>query len=573
MNDNMNINLASHRTAISRLYGKSQNKLLLTIVLVCCLIYNSSYAALAITTTATKPPKYLQKQYTNNLWQIIGAGFHLPNYEWRSDVQQNIKLLYHDRVSLAANAANSTPYLYFIYQQVKQHHLPLELVLIPVIESGYNPFNLSNAGAAGIWQMMPSTASGLGVKQDWWYDGRRDIIASTKAALSYLDYLFDVFNGNALLAIAAYNSGEGAVMAAIKRNIKLGENTDFWSLNLPHETKIYVPRLLALATIIADPEYYRLKLPKVANAPYLTQVDIGKQIDLRSAAQLAGISLKQLQHLNPGFNHLVTNPHGPYKLVLPVENIDRFMAHLTNKPLNHSIDWIQYKVKPKDTLPSLAKQFATTITTIKQINHLSTEPLTPGMLIIIPHNIIKNTKLASNTIKLSSVKPHQTPKPVIAAKMQPGDTLYLTKANDSIAAIARRFNISTTAICQANQLKISSTLKPGTHLLLATHEKLPDATHINNSTNTLYKIINGDTLHKIARKFNTTVSDLRLANPTLTNLLTPGMYIIIPGHMHNKNHHQHQSNKPNFSKFPIKKARQPELAPINNILTPAHKKF
>jgi membrane-bound lytic murein transglycosylase D len=192
----------------------------------------------------------------DNLWDVLREEFTLPHYEDNPAVQEKIEWYMNNQDFLLRSATRAAPYLYYILQQVKKRHLPAELVLLPIIESGYNPFAISNMGAMGIWQMMPDTASGLGIKRDSWYDGRRDVIASTRAALNYLAYLQSFFDGNWLLAIAAYNTGEGNVLAAIRRNIREGYGTDFWSLPVAQQTKDYVPRLLALAVIISHPDLF-----------------------------------------------------------------------------------------------------------------------------------------------------------------------------------------------------------------------------------------------------------------------------------------------------------------------------
>lgn len=491
----------------------------------------------------------IRYQSADNLWYILRTEFSLPHYERHPAVQENIEWFIENQEFLMHTATRAAPYLYFIHQQVKKRKLPIELVLVPIIESGYNPFNLSSAGAAGIWQMMPDTASGFGVKQDWWYDGRRDIVASTHAALDYLTYLFNFFDGNSLLALAAYNTGEGSVMSAIRRNIREGKSTDFWSLPLPRETRIYVPRLLALATIITHPEYYHIYLPPVPNAPYLAQVDVGGQINLKQAAGFAGMSLKQLQHLNPGFNRLVTNPHGPHKLVLPIENVERFMVRLAHSPLSHHINWIQYKVKSTDTLESLAKRFNTTAFALREINHLKRIPLKKGMQLVIPHErtLVNNvqhrsihsaeetaaTKTSSSIISSQTANTHE--ETYTQSAIQPSDTLYMVRKDDTVEKIAKRFKLTPSIIYSANKLHPHSIIHPGDKLLLPTHLALPKAKIAPelkkiSPGDTLYMVRQGDTLEKIAEKFHTIPAAIRVANLMTTSQVHEGDQIVVPSH-------------------------------------------
>lgn len=514
----------------------------------------------------------LRYHSAENLWNVLRYEFSLSHHEYNPAVQENIDWLMNDQDFLIRTATRSAPYLYFIHQQVKKRKLPVELVLLPIIESGYNPFIYSTAGAAGIWQMMPDTATGFGVKQDWWYDGRRDVVASTRAALDYLSYLFDFFDGNSLLAIAAYNSGEGAVMSAIRRNIREGKSTDFWSLPLPRETRTYVPRLLALATIIAHPERYPLPLPPVRNAPYLAQVDVGGQIDLKRAATFAGLSLKKFQQLNPGYNRLVTHPNGPYKLVLPIENVEQFMVHLANTSLSHHIDWTQYKIKSGDTLESLAKRFNTTSYALKEINHLKKAQIKKGMNLVIPRTVatVSNTlkksgkkelelsrepsTLEDNAPQLASAFKTSTPKnqPATSSKitregknyanddsMKSGDTLYMVRANDTVEKIAEHFKLPPKIVYTANKLHSYSVIHPGDQLLIPTH--LAQAGSSSKSEDqemrklspgdTLYMIRRGDTIEKIAQKFKTTPAAIRVANLMADSSLQEGDHLIVPTHM------------------------------------------
>lgn len=220
---------------------------------------------------------------------------------------------YLDRV-----AERATPYLFHIVEEIERRGMPMELALLPIVESAFHPFAYSRSHASGIWQFIPGTGRNYGLKQNWWYDGRRDIVAATDAALRYLDKLNKEFHGNWLHALAAYNTGERNVGRAIKRNRKAGKQTDFWSLRLPRETRGYVPSLLAVAELLAEPEKYGITWQTIENKPYFTQVDIGGQLDLATAAGLADLSMDDLYTLNPAFNRWATAPDGPHHLLVPV---------------------------------------------------------------------------------------------------------------------------------------------------------------------------------------------------------------------------------------------------------------
>ena len=218
--------------------------------------------------------------------------------------------------------------MYHVVTEVEARGMPLEFALLPVVESAYEPFAYSVSRAAGLWQFIPGTGVRFGLKQDWWYDGRRDVIESTRAALDYLQALHDQFDGDWLLAIAAYNVGEAWVQRAIDYNRAHGRPTDFWHLKLPAETRAYVPKLLAMKRLMAEPERYGLEFAAIPNEPYFAVIDTGSQIDLKVAAQLAGTSYDELVALNPGFNRWATDPDGPHRMLVPIDNADAFEAAL-----------------------------------------------------------------------------------------------------------------------------------------------------------------------------------------------------------------------------------------------------
>ncbi len=498
-------------------------------------------------------------RHADNLWDVLRDEFSLPHHEESYAVQAKIEWYMNNQDYLLRTASRAAPYLYYISQQVRKRHLPAELVLLPIVESGYNPFSVSNMGASGIWQLMPDTATGLGVKADWWYDGRRDVITSTNAALNYLAYLQSFFEGNWLLAIAAYNTGEGNVLAAIKRNIRDGRDTDFWSLPVAQQTRDYVPSILALAAIISDPNKYPVYLPPVRNAPYLAQVDIGVQINLKYAAMLAGISNKKLLTLNPGYKGPSTSMRGPYKLILPIENVEQFTENLARSPLNQQNNWLHYKVKSGDTLASISRKFGTTLTDIRKMNHLSKNSgVHPGTNLLIPptgaaSNMddeddiypAKQLAMASQTIKRDILKiankfkkmEHSPKSSGGNYNLHPGDTIYVVRANDTVQKIANRFKISSKAVKEANNLR-SNKLKPGKQLIIPTHARVavkhePEVSHSTQlrTGDTIYVVRHGDTIEKIASKFQTTASAIRINNLIDNGSLTVGDTIVIPSHL------------------------------------------
>jgi membrane-bound lytic murein transglycosylase D len=514
-----------------------------------------------------------------DIWQVLRQEFSLEHYEDDPRVQDQISWFMTHQDFLLSSSNRAAPYLYYILQQVHKRHLPAEVVLLPIFESAYNPFAYSSAGAAGIWQMMPGTASGYGVKQNWWYDGRRDVITSTKAALTHLSYLGNFFDSNWLLAFAAYDTGEGNVMNAINKNIRDGSNTDYWSLPLARETRIYVPRLLALAAIIAHPEKYPVYFPPVRNAPYLAQIDIGAQINLQQAAGFAGISLKKLMQLNPGYNRAITDPHGPNKLVLPIENVAQFTDSLAQTSLYHlPIQWEHYKTRSGDSLVVLAKRYNTSPAILRKMNQLSSNHLSAGTNLVIPKMpraslqqqvtdddqevVADNTPIVRKPGKralpparefvddsaplkpvpvelASEVAPASPPAneaPAAASGgsyfIQPGDTIYITRNGDTLARVAGHFHINQADLLAANPLAGSRDLKADERMVIPTHlARAHKQQHYQLTPgDTIYMVRSGDTMDTIAKKFHTTPPEIRIANLIAENKVREGDRLIIPTH-------------------------------------------
>jgi len=234
-----------------------------------------------------------QTQNDTDLWQRIRSGYALPTNN-NTVIKAHQHWFVRHPAYLNRAFKRAKPFLYYIVNEIDKRGMPMEIALLPVVESAFQPFAYSHGRASGVWQFIPSTGKRFGLKIGWWYDGRRDILASTDAALKYLSYLHKYFDGDWLLALAAYNSGEGTVSRAIKKNKRNGKKTDFWSLKLPKETRDYVPKLIALSTIIAQPQQYKLNLIPIQNRPAVTQIDVGSQIDIALAAELAGMSIEEI---------------------------------------------------------------------------------------------------------------------------------------------------------------------------------------------------------------------------------------------------------------------------------------
>ncbi|HAT8179319.1 TPA: LysM peptidoglycan-binding domain-containing protein [Legionella pneumophila] len=435
---------------------------------------------------------------TPDVWDVLRREFTLSHEVTRPEVQEQIRWLISHPSYINKVSRQSEPYIYHVLGEIKKRKLPGELALLPMIESAYDPFAYSGAGAAGIWQLMPRTGSDLGLKQDWWFDGRRSIGPSTDAALNYLVYLNKYFSGNWILAIAAYDSGEGTISRAIKSTARKGRYVQFWNLPVPRETKVYIPRLLALAEIINNPKRYKISLPNIPYLPYFEEVNIGSQIDLNHAAKLAGISYKELIKLNPGYNRWTTAPYKPFKLLIPAEKVERFNLNLSNIPEDMRVNWAKHQVKRGDSLDAIAKRYHTTVKLIKQLNQLTSNKVQLNQSLLIPSS--KNSPVVAKTLP-------QEKSPAIKqqAPMKNIRIIHIVQNNDSYQKIQKTYGVAAKDIRNWNKLANNAPLRKGQQLVIWKRVKQPIE----------YIVKSGDSLSVIAKKHQTKVNTIVSLNPGL----------------------------------------------------------
>ncbi|MDH3768286.1 MAG: LysM peptidoglycan-binding domain-containing protein [Gammaproteobacteria bacterium] len=447
----------------------------------------------------------------------LPSGFRLPYRDTRAVVQQFDWYVrnpdYLDRVFKRAQ-----PYLPYIVAQIEQRGLPLELALLPVVESAFDPFAYSHGQAAGMWQFIPATGRRFGLVQNWWYDGRRDIIESTRAALDYLQRLHRIFDGDWLLAIAAYNSGEGKVRRAIKR---AGAGASFWELRLPRETEAYVPRLLALSHLVASPWDFGIVLPIVPDEIYFAVVETGGQIDLALAADMAAIDIDEIYRLNPGFNRWATSPDGPHRLLVPVASAELFSQQLTQLPNDQRVRWTRYLIREGDTLSEIATAKKLTVTALRQANGIRGSSIRAGRYLMIP--------TASQTLDSYRLSADGRLANKLAAT---ADTLrYTVVAGDSLWEIARRFGVSVRELAKWNGMAPRDSLRVGRVLVIrGVNAGSVVATNAPSTQRRInYTVRKGDSLSRISSKFRVSVSQLRRWNRSLTaqKYLYPGQRLVM----------------------------------------------
>ena len=407
-------------------------------------------------------------------------------------------------------------------QQIEVRDMPAEIALLPIVESAFEPFAYSHGRAAGVWQFIPSTGHVYGLKQDWWHDGRRDIRRSTIGALKFLKGLSREFKGDWMLALAAYNSGAGTVRKAIRKNKKLGKPTDFWSLALPKETKAYVPKLLALAQLVSNPQKYSVSLPFIKNQPYFAVIETGSQMDLSQAAQMADIDLEEIYKLNPQYNQWATSPNGPHEILVPFEKKALILNNLQKLPASQRIKWQRYTVSSGDSLISIAKKFHTTPAALKQVNPVQGSLVRIGYKLLIPtafKNLDSYTYSANNRL-------NKKQKRTRGAKGSQRIS-HTVRNGDSFWSLAKKHNVSTGSIAKWNGMAPKDPIKPGQKLVIWSKSPLSkrDREVIRKIH---YRVRNGDSLHRIADKFNVKVKDIERWNQTgKKKYLQPGDKLIL----------------------------------------------
>ena len=449
-----------------------------------------------------------------NVWERVRQQltFDVPG-DRRVTVQRNWYLKHPEYMARVVNRAR--PFLHYIVAEIEKRDMPLELVLLPIVESAFDPFAYSHGRAAGMWQFIPGTARRFGIRQSWWYDGRRDVIASTEGAMDYLTYLNNMFDGNWLHALAAYNSGEGRVSRAIRSNKRAGKPTDFWSLDLPRETRAYVPKLLALADILKNSDKNGAKWPVVENVPVISRVDIGSQVDLAFAAELAGLSLKELSALNPGFNRWATDPDGPHYLVLPLEKADSFSQQLAKIDRSERLNWVRHTVKRGDSLLKLAHKYHTTADIIKQVNNLNSNMIRVGDAVMVP--------VALKELDAYSLSAEQRLASTQNTRRGEHRITHTIKSGDTFWDISREYKVSTRDLAKWNGMAPNDPLMPGKKLVIWLDD-IAEGQQADAIIKTLtYTVRSGDSLSRIASKFNLKISDIARWNDLNTKrYLQPG---------------------------------------------------
>ncbi len=472
--------------------------------------------------TARDVPHMSPEQYTD-LLDRIRDGYALPDVAHYA-VDREVELYRKNPDFLDRTFKRGARYLYYIVQELERHNLPLELALLPVVESAFNPVAYSRSRASGLWQFIPSSGKHYGLEQNWWIDERRDVIEATGAALTYLQYLNKYFAGDWYLAIAAYNGGEGTVSSAVRRNQSAGLPTDFFSLNLRAETRDYVPKLLAISRIVRNPQAYGLSFTAIPNQPFFEAVEPGRQVHLDQVAQLAGITREDMFALNPGYNRMTTPPKGPHRLLLPIPNAQTFRQAMLDQSLVDQSSVavvavepppeVRHRVRRGETLSAIARQYGVPMLALQQANDIQGSVIHPGDSLLIPAGFAGSTAtlaaLAAPRDDISAQLPeHQKP----PASKKP--KVHVVKSGDTLWDVARKYGVTVPALASANGLSSKAGLVTGARLEIpgkggtATRTASSSATESSRVT---YKVKRGDTLSEIADRFDVSVRELMTWN-------------------------------------------------------------
>jgi membrane-bound lytic murein transglycosylase D len=491
----------------------------------------SSAAAAEPTPTTTLAAPTVAPQYAD-IFDRIRAGYGLADVD-QPAIDQQVRYYASKPDYLDRTFERAERYLYYVVNELEARKMPLELAMLPVVESAYNPYAYSRARAAGIWQFIAPTATRYQVRVNWWQDGRRDIVDSTRAALDYLQVLHDMFDGDWLLALAAYNCGENCVQRAIDRNRAAGLPTDYFSLKLPNETRGYAPRLLALSRIVANPADYGLEFAPIANEPYFSRVEVGSQIDLRVAAALAGVTEEELHALNPAFNRWATDPEGPHHLMVPYEIAPDFQTAVQQLTTDARMPLERYRVRPGDTVASLARARNVPASAISKLNGFTGTRLPVGEDVLLPASASIAPLRAGLIIEGETVLPGLKGR---------GGRVYVVRRGDTLYSIAKRHRMPVRELAKLNRLTSKSSLRAGTKLVVrgkAGMEPVSTASLKKGGTKgtrtakaespqrVQYVVRRGDTLHQISRKFDVTVAQIREWNRLSGADIRAGQKIVI----------------------------------------------
>ncbi len=468
---------------------------------------NVDYSILPAINTPAQSAREAVWMNDGNLWHYIAARFTLPIPN-NPRIQQQLAFYSSHIDYLERVTERAKPYLHMIVADLQENKLPLELALLPIVESAYLPGAVSSSNAAGIWQFVRSTGEHFGLRRTVWYDGRRDIKASTDAAMLYFTRLRIMFNDDWPIVIASYNGGEGTLQNAIAYNQSKGLPTDFWDLTrISKQTADYPARLYALVIIFSNPEKYGFHPYPIPNQSVVTEIALNKSVNLNKLASLTGMTHDELFNLNPGFDKSITGPETT-NLLVPKSLASQFTPTALEEAEKSAMNWGRYTLRRGDNFHKLAYRYGCDVDELLKVNRLSSAYARPGETIIVPLGRGK-TLLASGE-----------------------DQLYTVQGGDSLWGLAHRFDMELTDLKRINGLKSVDSIHPGQKLIVAAHHERLRADQKQSKriaeSSGQYIVQKGDTLWNVALRFSTTVEQLIASNRLdSTTPLQPGQVLMV----------------------------------------------
>ena len=455
----------------------------------------------------------------DNVWARLVDGFALPDCN-DSQIARNWAKWYADRPDYMARVMKrAQPWVFFIAEELEARGLPGELALLPIVESAYDPFAYSSGRALGTWQFIASTGKAYGLKQDWWYDGRRDVWSSTHAALDYLAYLSQKFDGDWLLALAGYNSGENRVARQVRKNQARGKPADFWNIRLPRETRGYVPKLLGLTCLYQDPAGYGFELPLAPNQPVIAAVEMESQSDLVLISQLSGVKIDVLFSLNPGFSRWATSPQGPWRIILPLEGAEKLRQYLLSDTSHSLMKWDQVIVQNGDTLSGLAARHRVPVSVLRSTNNLNGDLIRIGQKLRLP----RDEQLLVDPLYVSAARELQQLQSGLLASER---VTHKVREGESLSVIAVRYKVTVRELQKWNNISNPQKLRAGQMLTLF-RSPAPSVAAAKSGT-IKHTVRRGDSLWSISRRYKVKINDLMRWNDLSRNaVIQPGQSIKI----------------------------------------------
>ena len=454
--------------------------------------------------------RYKQK----NVFDAIKAGFSMPKIP-RKKIRRQIKLFTKNPEYLNRMFERSRRYIFYVHSEVSKRKLPAELTLLPFVESAYNPHATSRAKAAGLWQFIPATGVRYGLTQNWWSDERRSVQKATQSALDYLEYLHKLKNNDWFLALASYNWGERSVRRAIDRNKRAKRKTDYLSLRMPRETRNYIPKLLAMREIIINPEKYNVVLPFIPNEPYFSSIEMEQSIDLAKVSDLSEVDVSELKSLNANLLRPIFNKKHASNILLPSYNSIIFKKNYKNflKRREPTVEWGAVRLKKTSSISEIAKNFGVDESELSEANGIRSSKikLRKGSTFIIK---VKNNAL-DNSQRIESFKRANL------KFLYPDKIFHKVKRGDTLSTIARKYRTTVKTLKRLNNIR-GSLIRIGQQIRVRISSPENQETKPN-----VHKVRRGESLYKIAKRYKTTVAELKRINKLGNDLIIAGTKLLI----------------------------------------------